>query len=317
MRKEITNLESDYLSNGILQADTIVETANKPKPTWKEYVEVTKTGIVRSNLLALITGMLVASYVSAERISLLTMVLAIIGATCILASATSLNNYIERDIDAKMTRTKNRALVEGRILPQQVLFFSLTLLCLGTILLLLVNLTTTLVALVGHVAYVGFYTLWSKPYHSINTIVGSISGAIPPVIGWTAVTGSLDLGAWILFAILFIWQPPHFLALAMRRSADYQAAGIPMLPVVNGFYESKRQILRYVAALIPVSLLLFFLPGIGWSYVIMVLILGLTWLIYSIMGFYTKDDIRWAKNNFLFSLLYLSIFCIGLIIMTI
>lgn len=318
MSKDFSNIDTKnhYMSETLLHSDKLTNGTKKLGSTWREYISVSKPGIVRSNLLTLITGMWVANSVSSNSLSLMSVILTIIGSTFIIASGTSLNNYIEKDTDALMSRTQNRALVEGRLLPKQVFIFAIILLLLGTIMLLFVNLTTTIVALFAHLSYVGFYTLWSKPYHSINTIVGSISGALPPVIGWTALTGSVDMGAWILFAIVFVWQPPHFLALAMRRSEDYRAASIPMLPVVNGFYESKRQILRYVAALIPISLLLFYLPSVGWGYVVMVLILGCSWLIYSIMGFFTKDDIRWAKHNFFFSLFYLSIYCIGLMILT-
>lgn len=317
MDKELTSVNSkgEYVPHNVMELGSLSD--RKLTGTWKDYVSVTKVGIIVSNLLTVVTGMWLAAITSINSTSVLTVLLTLLGTAFIIASGTCLNNYIDRDIDQKMQRTKKRALVEGRLHPKNVLLMGIILAILGTALLLFVNVMTTMVALVGLLGYVGLYTLWSKRTHSINTIVGSISGAVPPMIGWTAISGSLDVGAWILFAIVFLWQPPHFLALAMRRCEDYRAAGIPMLPVISGFHETKRQMIRYVAALIPVSLLLFFLPNVGWAYVIMALVLGLTWLGISIMGFFTKDDIRWSRIYFFYSLIYLTVMFVGMIVVTI
>jgi protoheme IX farnesyltransferase len=302
----------EYISRHVMEPGPLSD--KKLTGTWKDYVSVTKVGIILGNLLTVITGM----WLAAEGSLLGQPVLAtLLGTALIIASGTCLNNYIDRDIDQKMLRTKGRALAEGRLNPKNVLQMGFILAILGTGLLLTVNVLATLVALFGLFVYVVVYTMWLKRLHSLNTVVGSVSGAVPPVIGWVAVTNSIDVAAWILFFIMFLWQPPHFLALAMRRCEDYRAAGIPMLPVVRGFKETKWQMAFYVAALVPVSLLLYWFTEVGLPYVIMALILGSAWLISSIRGFFAKDDILWARKYFVFSLIYLTIMFVGMMVVTI
>jgi protoheme IX farnesyltransferase len=164
-----------------------------------------------------------------------------------------------------------------------------------------------MMAIIGLFFYVVIYTIWLKRTSTLNTVVGGVSGAMPPVIGYVAVSGQMDAVAWILFIFLFLWQPPHFLALAMRRCEEYRAAGIPMLPVVRGFEETKRQMLIWAAVLIPASLLLYGLGVVGIVYFTLALILGLVWVGLLIVGFYVKDEIRWARKMFLYSIIYLTV----------
>lgn len=313
MEKNVSSVVADkYVSHHVMEPGPLSD--KKLTGTWKDYLSVTKVGIILGNLLTVITGM----WLAAEGSLMGQPVFAtLLGTALIIASGTCLNNYIDRDIDQKMLRTKGRALAEGRLNPQNVLLMGIILAILGTALLLTVNVLPTLVALFGLFVYVVVYTMWIKRRHSLNTVVGSVSGAVPPVIGWVAVTNSIDVAAWILFFIMFLWQPPHFLALAIRRVEDYRAAGIPMLPVVRGFKETKWQMTNYVAALVPISLLLFYFTEVGLPYVIMTLILGITWLIISIRGFYTKDDILWARKYFVFSLIYLTVLFVGMMVVTI
>jgi protoheme IX farnesyltransferase len=306
------NAQGEYLSRHVMEPGPLAD--RKLTGTWKDYVTVTKIGIILGNLLTVITGMWLAAGGSFSGQPVL---LTLLGTALIIASGTCLNNYIDRDIDQKMLRTKKRALAEGRLNPRNVLQMGFLFAILGTVLLLFVNVLATLVALFGLFGYVVLYTMWLKRAHSLNTVVGSVAGAVPPMIGWAAVTNSLDPGAWMLFAIMFIWQIPHFLAIAIRRREDYRAAGIPMLPVVKGNKETKWQMLHYVAALIPVSLLLAYTIDISMAYVWMALILGIVWFVMSIRGFYAKDDVIWAKKYFIYSIIYLTLMFVGMIVITI
>lgn len=309
------DVEGKYVPHHVMEPGPLSD--KKLTGTWKDYVSVTKVGIILSNLITVITGIWLASIHSAIPLDIQTVILTLLGTSLIIASGTCLNNYIDRDIDPLMKRTEKRALAQGRLDPKNVLVMGYLLAVLGTVLLLFVNLLTTLVAIFGLFIYVIVYTMWFKRRHSINTVIGSFSGAVPPVIGWASVTGTIDLGAWLLFAIMFFWQPPHFFALAMRRCEDYRAAGIPMLPVVKGFHETKRQMLLFVLALVPVSHALYFaIPELGKSYLFLAGILGFTWLYLSIKGFKATDEILWARKYFVFSLIYLTFLFIGMIIVT-
>jgi heme o synthase len=144
--------------------------------------------------------------------------------------------------------------------------------------------------------------------------VGSISGAVPPLIGWAAVDADLHIVAWILFLIMFIWQPPHFLALAMKRCEEYRKAGIPMLPVVHGFEITKRQIVIWVACLLPLP---FYLFSLSIPFVVLATVLNIGWLLLGIAGFKMKDDIKWAKLMFVYSLNYLTILFVTMVVVTI
>jgi protoheme IX farnesyltransferase len=312
--KNISSVDAqgEYLSRHVMEPGPLAD--RKLTGTWKDYVTVTKIGIILGNLLTVITGMWLAAGGSFAGQPVL---LTLLGTALIIASGTCLNNYIDRDIDQKMLRTKKRALAEGRLDPKNVVVMGFLFAILGTILLLYVSVVATLVALFGLFGYVVLYTMWLKRRHSLNTVVGSVAGAVPPMIGWAAVTNSLDPGAWALFAIMFIWQIPHFLAIAIRRREDYRAAGIPMLPVVKGNNETKWQMLHYVATLIPVSLLLAYTVEISMAYVWMAIILGIIWFVLSIRGFSAKDDVVWAKKYFIFSIIYLTIMFVGMIVITI
>jgi heme o synthase len=133
-------------------------------------------------------------------------------------------------------------------------------------------------------------------------------------MGWTAVTNNMDMGAWLLFLWMFLWQPPHFLALAIRRADDYGKAGIPLLPVVKGFEVTKRHMLRWVSALIPASFLLFWYTPVGYAYLITATVLGIGWLVLSVNGFFAKDTIKWSRISFVFSLIYLTVLNIVMIV---
>lgn len=309
------------MNKTVLEGAEVIETTmfNSTKSitndvTWRDFLELTKVGIVMSNMITAFTGMYLAGYyLEIQLISNLHLVVfGLLGSALIMAGGCSLNNYIDRDIDHLMERTNGRPSTTGKIPEKQVLLFGLILSTLGILFLLLTSLNAALLGIVGLIFYVVIYTMWTKRTTSLNTIVGSVSGAVPPLIGWAAIDSSLHPIAWVLFLIMFIWQPPHFLALAMKRSDEYRKAGIPMLPVVSGFAVTKRQMVLYVAAIIPISLLLS--PLFGIVYTVIAAILGVGWLVLGIAGFYMKDDMKWSKMMFVYSLYYLTIIFILMVV---
>jgi protoheme IX farnesyltransferase len=290
--------------------------ANDPHVvSWRDFIQVTKPGILFSNLITTFGGFWIASQ---WEIDWLLMVWILAGATLVMASGCVLNNYLDRDLDAKMKRTQNRALPSGTLTPRVVMIYGVFLGIAGLLLLgLLVNMLTALLGLLGLFVYVYVYTAWLKRTSVWSTVVGAVSGAIPPVMGYTAVTGRIDIGALILFMILFLWQPPHFWALGIRRLEDYRKAGYPLLPVVKGIRQTQISMLRYAVPLIPVSVLLYVFDYAGVFYLISAIVLGTVWAFLCARGFRAKDEIRWSKGVFVFSINYLTILFIIMIIDTV
>jgi heme o synthase len=279
----------------------------KRKGGWRDYLSVTKVGITVSNLMTVFAGIWIACD---GPLPLGTALLAMLGSALVIMSGTSLNNYIERDLDVLMTRTKTRALAEGRISAQSVLRMGIILGIVGTLILASLNPLTALLGIVALFFYVVVYTMWTKRTTTLNTLVGGVSGAMPPVMGYAAVTGTMDATAWVLFGVLFIWQCPHFLALAMRRADEYRNAGFQMLPAVRGFEVTKRHILRYTAALVPVTLLLYGLHEVGRVYLIGMGLLGAGYVALNVSGLFMKDTMKFARMSFVYSLVYLVMFTV-------
>ncbi|PLR84076.1 protoheme IX farnesyltransferase [Bacillus canaveralius] len=282
---------------------------------WSDFLALIKIGIVNSNLITTFTGLWLALHFTDKGFfnNLDLVFLTLAGSSLIIAGSCSINNYIDRDIDHLMERTKERPTVTGRVNPSKVVAMGIILIGLGTLCLLLTTPTAALIGLIGVFSYVFLYTMWSKRKYVSNTIVGSVSGAVPPLIGWAAIDGSLDPIAWALFLIMFVWQPPHFYALAMRRVEEYRAAGIPMLPVVKGYSTTKKHIIVWVAALLPLPLLL---TSLGIPFLILATVLNIGWFILGIYGYKLKDDIKWAKLMFIYSLQYLTIMFVAMVIVT-
>lgn len=281
--------------------------------SFRDYLSVTKLGITIANLMATFAGLWVGSHGLA---SLGTVVFTIVGTGLVVMSGAALNNYIDRDIDDKMERTAARATVAGRVDPRRVLWMGIILGMVGlTVLFLLVNVVAALCGVAGLVVYAYVYTVWLKRHTTLNTVLGGVSGAMPPLIGFAAGSGgSLGLGAWVLFTIFLFWQPPHFLPLAMKRTEEYRNANIPMLPVVAGFMHTKWQIARYTAAMVPVSLLLYGLHYEGTLYLVGALVLGLIFLVWAVRGLFTEHDLKWANGLFRYSLIYLTAMCILMVV---
>jgi len=283
--------------------------------TLKDFVQVAKPGILFSNLITTFGGFWIASKGSNDW---LLMLWTLLGTMLVMASGCVLNNYLDRDMDIKMARTQKRALPSGAMTPQLVLSYGIVLGIAGlSVLGLLVNTLSALLGLLGLFVYVWVYTAWLKRTSVWSTTVGAISGAVPPVIGYCAVSGQLDPGAWILFGILFLWQPPHFWALGIRRLEDYRNAGYPLLPVVKGIYSTKISMMRYVVPLVPVSVLLYVYQYVGEIYLVASIVMGLAWVIMCMKGFTAKDDVKWSKGVFIFSINYLTLLFLFMVIDTV
>jgi len=282
--------------------------------TWRDFINITKPGIVRSSFMSAFAGYWVASQWDFQ---IGKMILTLLGVVLILASSCVFNNYFDRELDLKMTRTRERALPTGKLKPGVVLWYAIILGVVGlTILFSFSGILAGLFGIVGMLVYVVIYTLWLKRSSTWSTSVGAISGAVPPLVGYVAVTGKVDMGAVLLFALLFLWQPPHFWALGIRRVEEYRAAGYPLLPVVKGIKRTKIQMIPYLIALIPVPILMYVYGYAGIYYMIISLVLSLVWLYLSLQGFKAKNDEVWAKKVFLFSINYLTLSLIVLIINT-
>jgi protoheme IX farnesyltransferase len=266
----------------------------------RAYYILTKPGIIRGNLIVATAGFFLASQ---KNIELAIGLAVLVGLGLVIAAACVSNNLLDREIDKHMTRTAKRALVSGAISVRSAMYFAIGLLVLGSaILALFTNVLTLIIALIGYVFYVYVYGYY-KRRSTLGTVVGSISGAVPPVVGYVAVTNQLDAAAIILFLILVFWQMPHFFAIAIYRLKDYQSANIPVLPAKKGLLATKLQILIYIVGFTVVSLALTIFDYTSWYYAALMLVLGGYWLNIAIRGFKAKDSSKWARQLFLFSLI--------------
>ncbi|AWV45793.1 protoheme IX farnesyltransferase [Hafnia alvei] len=267
----------------------------------KQYLQVTKPGIIFGNLISVIGGFLLASKGSLDvPLFIATMV----GVSLVVASGCVFNNYIDRDIDKIMERTKNRVLVKGLIAPKVTLTYA-TLLGLAGVALLYVaaNPLAALLAVIGFIVYVGVYSLYMKRHSVYGTLIGSLSGAAPPVIGYCAVSNEFDAGALILLAIFSLWQMPHSYAIAIFRFKDYQAANIPVLPVVKGISVAKNHITLYIVAFMVATLMLSLGGYAGYKYLVVAAAVSVWWLGMALSGYKKAvDDRVWARKLFVFSI---------------
>ncbi|EGA90652.1 protoheme IX farnesyltransferase [Planococcus donghaensis MPA1U2] len=279
----------------------------------KDFLALIKIGIVNSNLITVFTGLWLAFQFSDRHFlnELDILVYTIFGSALIIAGSAAMNNYIDTDIDPLMESKKGRPTVTGRFKPSAVFALAISFIVIGEIFLFSASVSAGVLGIAGVLAYVVLYSMWSKRRYVSNTIVGSISGAIPPLIGWAAVEPTLGVGAWALFLIMFIWQPPHFYALAMKRTEEYRAANIPMLPVIKGFHRTKKSMLAWVVMLFPLP---FLLMELGTGFIILATLLNIGWLVLAIRGFKAADDLKWAKTMFIYSLNYMTILFVSMII---
>lgn len=252
-------------------------------------------------------GFALASRGHIDFLSLCTMLL---GLSFIVASGCVFNNYLDRDIDEKMARTKNRALVKREVpIRNAVVFAAVLAVCGIAELSAYDNLLTLVIALTGLFVYVLLYSLL-KTRTIYATLIGSLAGAVPPLVGYVAASGRVDLGGLILFTIVVLWQMPHFFAIAMYRFDDYAAASIPVHPVIKGMQSTKIHMLFYTIAFLTVSLLLTFFGYTGYAYLAVASIAGLAWLRLCIKGFKAQNDKVWAYKMFRLSLIVITAFSI-------
>ena len=267
-----------------------------------DYVELTKPKVQSLLLLTTVTTMEVAGSPSAGRIAL-----ACAGGYLSAGGAGAVNHYYDRDIDARMKRTANRPIPSGRVSPRAALVFGCTLAALSFVLMsLTLNLLAASLALLGFAGYVGVYTIWLKRRTPQNIVIGGAAGAIPPLVGWAATRGSLSWTAVYLFAIVFYWTPPHFWSLSLLMKDEYARVGVPMMPVVRGEPETRRQILLYSLLLYAVTQLPFCAGGFGLIYLVCSIVLGLAFVGGAVL-LYRRADRAAALKLYLFSLAYLAL----------
>ncbi|WP_016587868.1 heme o synthase, partial [Yersinia pestis] len=267
----------------------------------KQYLQVTKPGIIFGNLISVIGGFLLASKGDIDYPLFLSTLL---GVSLVVASGCVFNNYIDRDIDKIMERTKNRVLVKGLIDPKVSLIYASVLGIAGMLLLYVAaNALAMMLAVIGFVIYVGVYSLYMKRKSVYGTLIGSLSGAAPPVIGYCAVTGQFDTGALILLLIFSLWQMPHSYAIAIFRFKDYQAANIPVLPVIKGISVTKNHITLYILAFMVATLMLTLSGYAGYKYLVVAAAVSVWWLGMALRGYKATNDSVWARKLFVFSII--------------
>jgi protoheme IX farnesyltransferase len=276
--------------------------ASAARQVLSDYVELTKPKVQSLLLLTTITAMEIAGSPSVLRI-----VLTCLGGYLSAGGAGAVNHYYDRDIDAQMARTASRPIPAGRVSPRAALIYGITLAVLSFALLALcVNVLAALLALSGFVGYVGVYTVWLKRRTPQNIVIGGAAGAVPPLVGWAATRGSLSWTAVYLFAIVFYWTPPHFWALSLLMKDEYAKVGVPMMPVVRGERETRRQILLYALLLYAISQLPFCAGAFGGIYLVASMLLGGAFIVGSVL-LYRRADRKAALRLYLFSLLYLAL----------
>ncbi|MDB5082217.1 MAG: protoheme farnesyltransferase [Chloroflexi bacterium] len=253
-----------------------------PEPV-RDYVSLMRLKVIPLLLVPTVASMLIAAvqYPVPQGQTLLGLVLwTVAGGVLATGGAHTINQFLERDLDALMRRTKRRPLVTGKIAPERALAFGVSLTVVGVVLLwIMVNPVASMLSLAGNLFYVVVYTMWLKRTTVQNIVIGGAAGSVPPLVGWAAITGDIGLPAVLFFAIIFFWTPAHFWALALVRREDYEAAGVPMLPAVKGDVVTQRNILYYAVLLVIASVLPFMIQALSWLYLVTALLLG--WVLIS------------------------------------
>ncbi len=276
----------------------------------KSYFELTKPKVVMMMLITAIVGMLLASK-TLPPLSLL--VISLLGIGLCASSAATINQIIDRNIDANMARTSERPLPQGNITTLNASIFALILMIAGTtILVLKVNTLTALLTVSSLIGYAFIYTVFLKRATPQNIVIGGLAGAAPPLLGWTSISNSIDPNALLLVLIIFVWTPPHFWALAIYRREDYAKEAIPMLPVTHGIKFTKLQIILYTILLLIVSILPYIVLMSGRIYLFSALFLGLFYL-YSSIKMYLTDDEKYPMISFQYSVYYIFLIFIALL----
>ena len=266
-----------------------------------DYVTLTKPRVQLLLLLTTVTTMYVAGDPSIGLV-----LLTCLGGSLSAGGAGAVNHYYDRDIDAQMARTATRPVPSGRVRPGAALAYGFVLQVLSFVLLATtVNLLAAFLALAGFLGYVLVYTMWLKRTTPQNIVIGGAAGAVPPLVGWAAVTGHVDPTAWYLFAIVFYWTPPHFWALSLLMKKEYERVGVPMMPVVHGETETRRQIVLYTSLLVVLTMLPVAFGFFGAIYAAFALGLG-GWFLVLAVRLQRRADRQSALKTYLYSLAYLA-----------
>jgi protoheme IX farnesyltransferase len=267
----------------------------------RDYLSLTKPKVQSLLLFTTVTTMYVAGDPSIDLVFL-----TCLGGALSAGGAGAINHAVDRDVDRMMARTADRPVAAGRVSPAAAIAFGTSLGFASFLLLALtVNPLAAALSLAGLLGYVVVYTLWLKRSTPQNIVIGGAAGAVPPLVAWAATTGGLSGMAFYLFAIVFFWTPPHFWALSLLMKDDYARAGIPMLPVVRGEAETRRQILLYTVLLYAVTQLPFCAGGLGIVYLVPSMLLGGAFIFFTVR-LLREADRRWALRTYLFSLAYLA-----------
>jgi protoheme IX farnesyltransferase len=273
--------------------------------SWSQYYRLTKPKVVYLIVFTAMVGMLLAAD---GAVPLDTFVFGLLGIGLAAASGAAINHVVDERIDRIMDRTRNRPLVSGELDQKSALIFALSLGALGiSMLVVFINLLTAVLTFFSLVGYALIYTMYLKRATPQNIVLGGAAGAAPPLLGWTAVTGSVDTEALLLFLIIFIWTPPHFWALAIRRREEYAKADIPMLPVTHGVDFTKIQILLYTILLFIVTMMPFIVQMSGLIYLAGAVALGIGFLYYAIKLYRDDQPNVIAMKTFGYSISYLSL----------
>ena len=279
----------------------LLEPAEEPRFRVRDYAVLMKPRVMSLVVFTAFCGLMLAP----AAIDGITAVIAVVCIALGAGAAGAINMWYDRDIDLEMTRTRNRPLPAGRVRAREALVLGVGLSVASVVTMALtVNAIAAGLLAVTIVYYVFLYTMWLKRRTPYNIVIGGAAGAFPPMIGWAAAAGGLDINAWLLFAIIFLWTPPHSWALALFRRSDYDRAGVPMLPVVAGDRETRRQILAYTLVLVPVTFLPLVTGLSGAVYGVSVAVLGAL-LIRHAVRVYRDDGLVTARAMFFFTILYL------------
>jgi protoheme IX farnesyltransferase len=286
---------------------TVKSVTSRPRQAigqWRDYLELCKPKVVALMVFTAIVGMLLAD---PANVDLLRLFYATVGIALVASSAAAINHVADSRIDAAMDRTKLRPLPSGSLDKTSVLMFAVLIGALGMVLLIMkINMLTAVLTFLSLVGYAVVYTMYLKRATPQNIVIGGAAGATPPLLGWTAITGSVDADALVLFLIIFTWTPPHFWALAIYRKEEYAKVDIPMLPVTHGEDYTRLQITLYTVLMSLVTVLPYFTGMSGWLYLGSALLLNAGFLYYSISLQITKSRTK-AINTFVYSIVYLMV----------
>ena len=282
-------------------ANTIIMT-EEARPMWRDYFELTKPVVVLLMLITALVGMILAAKGVPD---IATMLWALVGIALCSGASAAVNHVMDERIDLQMSRTKNRPVAQGRINNRHALAFAFILTAIGLwMLFAFVNAITAWLTLASSIGYAVVYTMYLKRATPQNIVIGGIAGAAPPLLGWTAITGSVDPLPLLLMLIIYVWTPPHFWALAIHKREDYAKVGIPMLPVTHGEEYTKLQILLYTLLLIASTLMPFAIGELGWIYAIGAIALGAGFLYWAVVLMW-QDRKDAAIKTFTYSCFYL------------